>query len=221
MSYAAFLEQKSLRADRVGLDVEADDLHPALYDFQREGVRWALGVGRAAIFWDCGLGKTLAQVEWARHSADTALIVAPLSVARQTVREAELVGCEVRYVRSGFEVTGPGVWITNYEMVEQFDPALFGAVVLDESSILKNVDGKTRTRLIDSFRAVPRRLACTATPAPNDVAELTNHAEFLGVSGDARRLLRERREGLAVEGPRGGPDVPLDDDVGAGTSPAV
>lgn len=188
MSYAAFLEQKSLRADRVGLDVEADDLHPALYDFQREGVRWALGVGRAAIFWDCGLGKTLAQVEWARHSADTALIVAPLSVARQTVREAELVGCEVRYVRSGFEVTGPGVWITNYEMVEQFDPALFGAVVLDESSILKNVDGKTRTRLIDSFRAVPRRLACTATPAPNDVAELTNHAEFLGVMTRAEML---------------------------------
>ena len=188
MSYAAFLEQKSLRADRVGLDVEADDLHPALYDFQREGVRWALGVGRAAIFWDCGLGKTLAQVEWARHSADTALIVAPLSVARQTVREAELVGCEVRYVRSGFEVTGPGVWITNYEMVEQFDPALFGAVVLDESSILKNVDGKTRTRLTDSFRAVPRRLACTATPAPNDVAELTNHAEFLGVMTRAEML---------------------------------
>ena len=188
MSYAAFLEQKSLRADRVGLDVEADDLHPALYDFQREGVRWALGVGRAAIFWDCGLGKTLAQVEWARHSADTALIVAPLSVARQTVREAELVGCEVHYVRSGFEVTGPGVWITNYEMVEQFDPALFGAVVLDESSILKNVDGKTRTRLIDSFRAVPRRLACTATPAPNDVAELTNHAEFLGVMTRAEML---------------------------------
>ena len=188
VSYAAFLEQKSLRADRVGLDVEADDLHPALYDFQREGVRWALGVGRAAIFWDCGLGKTLAQVEWARHSADTALIVAPLSVARQTVREAELVGCEVRYVRSGFEVTGPGVWITNYEMVEQFDPALFGAVVLDESSILKNVDGKTRTRLIDSFRAVPRRLACTATPAPNDVAELTNHAAFLGVMTRAEML---------------------------------
>lgn len=188
VSYAAFLEQKSLRADQVGVEVAPEALHPALYDFQRHGVSWALGVGRAAIFWDCGLGKTLAQVEWARHSAATSLIVAPLSVARQTVREAELIGCEVRYVRAPHEVTGPGVWITNYEMVDQFDPTVFGAVVLDESSILKNVDGKTRGRLIETFRAVPRRLACTATPAPNDVAELTNHAAFLGVMTRAEML---------------------------------
>ena len=181
MSYADFLARKERRAQSVGVEVEPDDLHPALYDFQRDGVMWALRTGRAAIFWDCGLGKTFAQVEWARHSDDTALIVAPLSVARQTVREAEKIDAEVRYVRSGLDVDGPGLWITNYEMVEHFDPAQFGAVVLDESSILKNVDGKTRTRLIETFGVVPRRLACTATPAPNDVSELTNHAEFLGV----------------------------------------
>ena len=188
MSYAAFLERKSRRADSVGCEVSPDDLHPLLHGFQRDGAAWAVRQGRAALFWDCGLGKTFAQVEWARHSGDTALIVAPLSVARQTVREARKIDADISYVRSGQDVDGPGLWITNYEMVEHFDPALFDAVVLDESSILKNVDGKTRTRLIETFRAVPRRLACTATPAPNDVSELTNHSEFLGVMRRAEML---------------------------------
>ncbi|MCA1572681.1 MAG: DEAD/DEAH box helicase [Chloroflexi bacterium] len=159
-----------------------------LHDWQREGVQWALRTGRCALFWDCGLGKTFAQVEWARLSADTSLIVAPLSVARQTVREARKLDVDVRYVRAGAAINGPGVWITNYEMVDRFDPAQFGAVVLDESSILKNVDGKTRRALTTGFATVPRRLACTATPAPNDVAELTNHAEFLGVMSRAEML---------------------------------
>lgn len=181
MSYADFIARKERRAQTAGVQVDPDAFHPMLHDFQRDGAVWALRVGRCALFWDCGLGKTFAQVEWARHAADTSLIVAPLSVARQTVREARKIDVEVRYVRTGLDVDGPGVWITNYEMVEHFDPALFGAVVLDESSILKNVDGKTRTRLIQQFGTVPRRLACTATPAPNDVSELTNHAEFCGV----------------------------------------
>jgi len=106
--------------------------------------------------------------------------VAPLSVARQTVREAEKLGIECRYSRDGY-ADSDGIWITNYEMVQHFDPADFGAVVLDESSILKNVDGATRKFLTEHLSEVPARLACTATPAPNDVAELTNHAEFLGV----------------------------------------
>lgn len=178
--YADFLSRKERRAQVAGAEIDPAELHPMLYDFQREGAAWAIRTGRAALLWDCGLGKTFAQCEWARHSAEKALIVAPLSVARQTVREAERIDLGVRYVRAGDSADGPGVWITNYEMVERFDPADFGAVVLDESSILKNVDGKTRTRLIDTFRAVPRRLACTATPAPNDTAELANHAEFLG-----------------------------------------
>lgn len=152
-----------------------------LHDWQAAIVAWAVNQGRCAIFADCGLGKTFMQLEWARLSAETSLIVAPLSVARQTVRESQKIGMTVRYVRSSGEVDGPGVWITNYEMIESFDPNLFGAVVLDESSILKNVDGSTRKRLTETFKVIPYRLACTATPAPNDVAELCNHAEFLGV----------------------------------------
>lgn len=188
MNYAEFLATKAKRAESAGVEIDSADLHPMLHDFQRDGTAWAIRKGRAALLWDCGLGKTFAQVEWARHSGDTALLVAPLSVARQTVREAKKIDAEIHYVRSGHDVTGPGLWITNYEMVDHFDPAMFDAVVLDESSILKNVDGKTRTRLIDTFRTVPRRLACTATPAPNDVAELTNHAEFLGVMRRAEML---------------------------------
>lgn len=188
MSYADFLATKARRTESAGVAVDPGQLHPILHEFQRDGTLWALEAGRAALFWDCGMGKTFAQIEWARHSADTALLVAPLSVARQTVREAESIEAEVRYVRSGDQVDGPGLWITNYEMVERFDPQAFGAVVLDESSILKNVDGKTRQQLTERFRAIPRRLACTATPAPNDVAELTNHAEFLGVMRRAEML---------------------------------
>lgn len=132
MSYADFLKRKRKAAPQVGVDRESGDVHPLLHDWQREGVLWALRTGRCALFWDCGLGKTFAQIEWARLSADTSLIVAPLSVARQTVREAHKIDVDVRYVRDGADVIGPGVWITNYEMVDRFDPALFGAVVLDE-----------------------------------------------------------------------------------------
>lgn len=187
-TYADFLARKERRADGIGIEVDPAELHPILHDFQRDGTAWALRAGRAALFWDCGLGKTLAQVEWASRAAETSLLIAPLSVARQTVREAKMVDREVNYVRSGHEVTGPGNWITNYEMAHQFDPALFGAVVLDESSILKSVDGKVRTQLIETFRSVPYRLTATATPAPNDVAELTNHAEFHGVMSRAEML---------------------------------
>jgi hypothetical protein len=179
--YAEFLARKRLRFADHGVTVDEGQVHPMLHDWQRRIVAWAARKGRAAIFADCGLGKTFMQVEWARLCGDTSLILAPLSVARQTVREAAKVGVDVRYVRDGGDVSGPGVWITNYELADRFDPAAFDAVVLDESSILKNVDGKTRRRLTDAFADVPRRLACTATPAPNDVAELCNHAEFLGV----------------------------------------
>lgn len=188
MSYIDFIAAKARRFGDHGIDADSYSPHPMLHDWQADAVRWALGKGRSALFWDCGLGKTFAQVEWARAAADTALIVAPLSVARQTAREAARIGVAARYVRSGDEITGPGVWITSYEMVDRFDPARFGAVVLDESSILKNADGKVRTRLIETFRDVPMRLACTATPAPNDVAELANHAEFLGVMSRVEML---------------------------------
>ena len=180
-TYADFLEQKRKHAAPQGRTVHAGDIHPLLHEWQSRIVRWACERGRAAIFADCGLGKTFMQLEWARHMADTALVVAPLSVARQTVREAHKIGVDVRYVRSQDDVTGPGVWITNYEMLDRFNADQFGAVVLDESSILKNHTGKTRQRVIEQWAHTAYRLACTATPAPNDVTELTNHAEFLGV----------------------------------------
>jgi len=188
VSYADFLERKARRVPTVGVEVDECKFHPALYDWQREATAWAVRKGRAALFWDCGLGKTFAQLEWARLSADRALIVAPLSVARQTIREAGKIDLDVRFVRADDDLDGDGIYITNYELADRFDPTAFGAVVLDESSILKNVDGQTQKDLTSRFAAVPHRLACTATPAPNDVAELTNHAEFLGVMSRAEML---------------------------------
>lgn len=188
MSYQAFLARKARAAGDHGPSIDADGLHPALFEWQATVVSWALRKGRAALFEDCGLGKTVQQLEWARHAAPTSLVLAPLSVARQTVREAARLDLDVRYVRHQDDVTGPGVWVTNYEMADRFDPRTFGAVVLDESSILKNVDGRTRQRLTAQLANVPLRLACTATPAPNDVTELCNHAEFLGQMHRAEML---------------------------------
>jgi hypothetical protein len=188
MSYADFLATKYRRVGDHGEPVAPDVLHPTLHDWQAAVTAWAIRKGRAAIFADCGLGKTLMQIEWARHSGVRALIIAPLSVARQTVREAAKVDAEVTYVRDQDGCDDPGVYITNYEMADRFDPHLFDAVVLDESSILKAVDAKTRQRLTAQWSECPARLACTATPAPNDVAELANHAEFLGVASRAEML---------------------------------
>lgn len=180
-AYQSFLERKRRAHQPAGIDVDTSDIHPTLHPWQRTIVQWACRQGRAAIFADCGLGKTFMQLEWARMIGQRALIIAPLSVARQTAREAAKLGHTVTYVRTPDQATGPGVWITNYEMAAGFDPSTFDAVVLDESSILKNHTGATRTALIDQWARTPYRLACTATPAPNDITELTNHAEFLGV----------------------------------------
>jgi superfamily II DNA or RNA helicase len=180
-TYADFLASKRRADQSTGVQLYDDDLHASLFPHQRDIVKWALRRGRAAIFADTGLGKTVMQLEWARHIASRTLILAPLSVARQTVREARRIGLDVTYVRHADQVTGDGIWITNYEMAHEFNPADFGAVVLDESSILKNHAGSTRTALIKQWAHTPYRLACTATPAPNDVTELCNHAEFLGV----------------------------------------
>jgi superfamily II DNA or RNA helicase len=181
VSYAAFLASKIREAPEIGLQVNESDVNPTLHPWQAEIVTWAVKTGRAAIWADTGLGKTFMQLEWARLSGECSLIVAPLAVCAQTVREAEKLGITARYVRDGQQVTGPGMFITNYEMVTHFSPELFDAVVLDEASLLKNSAGAMRTMLIEHFRTVPRRLACTATPAPNDSEELTNQAEFLGV----------------------------------------
>jgi hypothetical protein len=181
-TYRAFLAAKTARTYEHGHQVRPAEIHPSLHAWQNRIVRWAVRKGRGAIWADTGLGKTRMQLEWARLSAPTSLIVAPLAVCAQTVDEARSVGVDARYVRHGSDVEAGGVWVTNYEMVDHFAPDMFGAVALDEASILKNFEGKTRTKLIRHFASVPRRLACTATPAPNDPQELTSQAEFLGVT---------------------------------------
>ena len=184
--YRQFIATKRLVHQHSGLAIADSQINPLLYQFQRDIVRWACHKGRAAIFADTGLGKTFQQLEWARLMGENTLIIAPLSVARQTVREAHKIGIEVRYIRTPAQMTPDHrIWITNYEMIEKFDASAFGAVVLDESSILKALDGKTRRMLTDMFSGTKYRLACTATPAPNDLAEIGNHAEFLGICTSA------------------------------------
>jgi DNA modification methylase len=178
--YATFLDSKRFTAPTCGVSVDASEINPMLFPFQRDLVRWALRKGRAAVFADTGLGKTPIQLEWATRIGQRALILAPLSVARQTVREGTKFGYSVHYTRSGDDLSN-GINITNYEMLEHFGPTAFGSVVLDESSILKSIDGYTRIRLNEMFARTPYRLCCTATPAPNDISEIANHAEFLGI----------------------------------------
>ena len=188
--YATFLERKAIAAPRIGADVDRCELHPSLYEWQAEIVQWACGIGRAAVWADTGLGKTRMQLEFARVMAGdgAALVVAPLAVCAQTVREAAALNIDARYVRGNDAISSPGVYVTNYEMVQRFDPARLTVVVLDEASILKQSNGATRTLLIEHFETVPYRLACTATPAPNEPEELTNQAAFLGVMTRANML---------------------------------
>lgn len=186
VSYAEFLAAKVRTVHADGPMVADADIAPMLHDWQRRIVAWAVNRRRAAIWADTGLGKTFMMVEWCRLSGATALIVAPLAVCQQTIREAAKLGVPATFARSGADITGPGLYVTNYERVESIDPAVLDAVALDESSILKQSSGKTRNMLIEHFAPVPARLACSATPAPNDPEELTNQAEFLG-----RMLRRE------------------------------
>lgn len=182
--YHAFLASKHYRHEAQGFPTSPDDMPGFLFAFQRDLVAFALTKGRAALFADTGLGKTRMELAWAdevsRNAGGRVLILAPLAVAHQTVREGQGIGVPVHYTRTGDDLAD-GVNITNYEMLEHFNPADFVGVVLDESSILKSFSGKTRTALIEAFQLTPYRLACTATPAPNDYTEIGNHSEFLGV----------------------------------------
>jgi DNA modification methylase len=180
--YEQFLKSKQHRVIDYGKSIAIDDIHPKLFDWQKVITKWAVRKGRCAIFLDTGLGKTFCQLEWARLIGENTLIIAPLSVARQTVREAKKIDLDVTYIRSNAEIQGDNkLWITNYEMCDELDYSKFGAVVLDESSILKSIGGKTRKVLTDLCKEVPYKLCCTATPAPNDYIELGNHTEFLGI----------------------------------------
>lgn len=176
-TYKQFLKSKRISIQDAGIDVAPRGMNGNLFAFQRDIVRWALRKGRAAIFCDCGLGKTIMQLEFAKQIPGRALILAPLAVAQQTIREGDKFGIEATYARN--PILGK-ITVTNYEMLEHFDPSEYNGVVLDESSILKSFDGAFRNQVIEAFRRTPFRLACTATPAPNDYMELGNHSEFLG-----------------------------------------
>jgi len=182
VSYDDFLDAKKIIPHVSGF--KAESLNPNLFDFQKVIVEWALRRGRSAIFADTGLGKTLMQTSWAdavcKHTGGDVLIFAPLCVAHQTVEESAKFGIEVNYCRKQDDIKS-GINITNYEMLEHFDIESFIGIVLDESSIIKNRDGKTRNALIDSCRNVKYRLSCTATPSPNDFMEIGNQAEWLGI----------------------------------------
>lgn len=182
IEYKAFLESKVKKYKETGFQV--DEISPILFNFQQDIVRWALKKGKAAIFAGTGLGKTGMQLEWAKKVSEytngNVLILAPLAVSEQTVREGLKFGVNVNICREQADVE-PGVNITNYEMLHKFDCSSFAGVVLDESSILKSFTGKVRTEIIEAFIQTPYRLACTATPSPNDYMELGNHAEFLNV----------------------------------------
>lgn len=169
-AYEDFIRSKRQHHTASGFD--AQDMHSSLFAHQACIVEWACRMGRSAVFADTGLGKTRMQLEWARqvatHTGGRVLLLAPLAVGAQTAAEAAEMGIDAPH-------------IVNYERLHQVDPSAYAGVVLDESSILKSVDGRTRCALIDAFKDTPYRLACTATPAPNDHTELGNHAEFLGV----------------------------------------
>lgn len=190
-TYDSFINNKRATMPLSGFTVDRETLHESLFDFQKDIDRWALRRGRAAVFAGTGLGKTRIQIEWAKKvhllSGGDVLLLAPLAVAAQTIREGVAMGYDITMCRSQDDVR-PGLNITNYEMLHHFEPILFDGVVLDESSILKSFTGKFRTDLIESFAFTPYRLACTATPAPNDYMELGNHAEFLGVMSRTEML---------------------------------
>ena len=185
--YNEFLEQKKTQRIESGFQIEDADLNPMLFDFQKYCVKRALAVGKFALFEDCGLGKTIQQLEWAhqvnRHIVRPVLILAPLAVIGQTVKEGQKFGynvCEL-HTMDDYDTDISGIFITNYDNLDNIDVNHFGGIVLDESSILKNFQGKTRTAIIGAFKNTPYKLACTATPSPNDTTEICNHAEFLDV----------------------------------------
>lgn len=192
MEYSEFLSNKSFNDVSSGFDIDADDISDKLFEFQKNIVKWALKMGRFAIFADTGLGKTAMQATWAEHvlkeTSGSILIFAPLAVAHQTVEEGKKFDVDITYCRSQDDVTKKGIYITNYEMIDRFDLDLFSGLVLDESSILKSQTGKYRTQLIERSQQVPYRLSCTATPSPNDFIELGNQCEFLGVMNQSEML---------------------------------
>lgn len=189
--YLDFLASKAPRAQATGIEPSSLPMH--LFDFQRAVTEFALRQGRAGIFLDTGLGKTAIQLEWCRQAAEAsngrALLLTPLAVARQIEREAQRFAYEARVIRE-MDEAGAGINICNYDRLDKLQPSWFGAVSLDESSVLKSFTGVTTRTLISRFSDHRFRLSCTATPAPNDHMELGQQAEFLGIMASNEMLAR-------------------------------
>ena len=191
MTYQEFLKTKGIKTESCGFEIDKSEDNPKLFDWQNDVVRWALKKGRAAIFSDCGLGKTACLLQWAAKVSERTekpvLILAPLAVAEQTKREGDKFDIPVTVCRAQDDVKS-GVNVTNYEMLQHFSPDKFSGVVLDESGILKAYMGKTKRELIRAFKDTKYKLACTATPSPNDQMELLNQAEYLGIMNSNEAL---------------------------------
>jgi len=190
-AYHQFIAAKGIQAASVGFT--PTELPERLFTHQRTSVEWALGKGKAALFLDTGLGKSGCEAVFADQAAiETgmpSLILTPLAVAQQMKRECEAFGVDAAVIRENGQ-SDCRVQIANYERLKGLDPSIYGAVVLDESSILKSFMGQTKRALCEAFEKTPYRLAATATPAPNDHMEIGNHAEFLGVMGGMEMLCR-------------------------------
>jgi DNA modification methylase len=189
MNYQEFLDRKAIIDLPTGFD--CGEITTALFDWQKDIVRWACRRGRAAMFEGCGLGKTAQQLEWAKqvcnHTGGSVLILAPLAVSKQTKKEGEKFGISVNIAASQDDII-PGINITNYEKLHKFDPSSFAGVVADESGIMKSYTGKVKKQLCEMFERTAYRLSCTATPSPNDYEELGNQAEWLGVCSRSEML---------------------------------
>lgn len=185
MTYEEFLMSKQSTIKATGFDVNTQELNKLMFDYQKAVAKWCLKKGKSAVWSGCGTGKTLIELEYGQQiykkEKENILLVAPLAVAQQTAyQESKKFAYDVNYCRKQSEIKS-GLNITNYEMIENFNPDKFGAVIIDESSILKSYNGKYRTLFIDMFQNTPYKLSATATPSPNDYMELGNHSEFTGV----------------------------------------
>lgn len=180
--YRAFIASRASKLEPSGFAPKPINANAKAH--QSAVLEFSLNLGRSAAFLDTGLGKSFIELEFARQCAEEtgkpSLILTPLAVAGQMVREGQKFGIDARQIREQSEV-GAGVMVANYERLAKLDPSAFGAIVLDESSILKSYAGRTRAAIQEAFKDTPYKLAATATPSPNDHTELGNHAEFLGV----------------------------------------
>lgn len=200
MEYREFLKTKHPQLLCKGLELDDRNFHPKLFDFQRMAVQTALRKGRYALFHECGLGKTFQQLEWAQKIVEgyqrPVLIITPIAVGAQTIRDGAKFGIHAE--KYSGSAAAPGIYITNYEQLDNIDCSQFYGVVLDESSILKNYTGKIKNKLIRDFEQTPFKLCCTATPSPNDLNEIGNHSEFLGImpANEMRMRWFVRDEGM-------------------------